>query len=156
MRKFRFNLQRLLDYRESIEEKLLAELAAVRAQYDREVETLAAAKSLCVSYRENMRTQLSIGSVEDIKAAHRYLNELIRQVKAQEIKVRQVEVLKDKKTAEVVEAAKDRKVLERLREYKVLEHRKEADSLEQKFLDDVASIRHNRTAVSNPARGGAK
>jgi len=156
MRKFKFNLQRLLDYRASIEEKLLAELAAVRAQYVREVEALAAAKALSISYRENMRSQLSCGDVEDIKSAHRYMIELARQVKAQELKVRQFEGLKDKKTAEVVAAAKDRKVLESLRENKVLEHRKEADLQEQKFLDDVASIRHNRTAVTSIASGGAE
>lgn len=148
MKKFQFKLQKLLDYRESIEEKLLGELGVLRAQHETEQKALVQAVSLHDSYRNEVRNQLSHGDVEDIKAAHRYMNELANRVTMQEQRVRQIEKLKDKKTEEVVEASKDRKVLERLRELKMAEYKSEAQHDEQKFLDDLASIRFNRASSS--------
>lgn len=146
MRKFRFNLQRLLDYRETVEEALLAELAAVRAEHEREQAKLAEMVSARERARQKMRKRLSSGSSEDIKQTHTYLQQLTKQVTAQEELLCRIAERRERKTEEVIEAAKDRKVLERLREYKVQEHRLEAARLEQKFLDDLGAVRHERVA----------
>jgi flagellar FliJ protein len=154
MRKFRFNLQRVLDYRGSIEEKLLAELAAARAHHDREVARLLEISRSRNLYRRKMRKQLTGADADAIRQAHNYLDDLVRRLKSQEIAVTRAADLKDKKTAEVIEASKDRKVLERLRDYKLLEYTSEAQSLEQKFLDDIASIRSNRAKSRSGSAGG--
>jgi len=157
MRKFRFNLQRVLDYRETIEEKLLTELAAIRTQRDQELARLVDLTHARDLFRGKMKQELAEGSSDDIKQAYRYLNELMRQVRIQDAAVRRITERKDEKTAEVIEAAKDRKVLERLRDYKLLEHRREGETHEQKFLDDVACIRHSRRkSGQNSASGGQR
>ncbi len=153
MRKFEFNLQRVLDYRESIEEKLLGELAAVRAEHDREVGKLTAMMRARDSFRKKMKRQLSAGSPDEIRTAYFYLNDLVRQIQSQEVNVMRAAEQKNRKTAEVVEASKDRKVMERLRDYKIVEHRVETQAQDQKFLDDLSSIRTNR-ARSRAADGG--
>ncbi len=154
MRKFKFNLQRVLDYRESIEEKLLSELAAARAQHDREIQKLTEITHARDQFRRRMRRHLTGGDADEIKRAHFYLNDLVRQVQSQEQAVHRAEEVKNRKTAEVVEASKDRKVLERLRDYKLVEYTSEFHSQEQKFLDDLASIRSNRSKSSGASEGG--
>lgn len=155
MRKFKFNLQRVLDYRESIEEKLLMELAAVRARHDREVAKLAEITRHRDRFRRRMKERLSAGDPEEIRRAHHYMEDLVRQIKAQQVAVTEAAEARQSKTAEVVEAAKDRKVLERLRDYRLVEHTSETRALEQKFLDDVASIRSNRArSIRRPGFGG--
>jgi len=157
MRKFRFNLQRVLDYRQTIEDALLTELAAIRADYDRELTRLVDMTRARNRFGQRMRDQLSGGEPEKIKQAYRYLQQLTRRVSDQEARVRVLAERKDRKTAEVIEASRDRKVLQRLREYKITEHRHEAERQEQKFLDDVACVRHARkTHNGNCPAGGPK
>lgn len=154
MRKFKFNLQRVLDYRESIEDKLLAELAAARAQHDREIEKLTEVTRARDQFRRRMRRQLTAGDPDEIKRAHFYLNDLVKQVQSQEMAANRAADIKDHKLAAVVEASKDRKVLERLRDYKQVEYTSEMHSQEQKFLDDLATIRSNRSKAGQTSEGG--
>ncbi|MEN6521595.1 MAG: flagellar export protein FliJ [Armatimonadota bacterium] len=154
MKKFKFNLQRVLDYRQTIEDTLLAELAAIQAEHERELVKLEGMKHELSRFREKMKVELSQGSADEIKEAYNYLQQLTRQVLNQQLVVSKVKEKKDQKTLEVVDAAKDRKALERLKEYKVAEHRKEADRQEQKFLDEIASIRFGRTRTEDLATGG--
>ena len=155
MRKFKFNLQRVLDYRESIEDKLLMELVVARARHDQEISKLADITRRRNRYRRRMRDQMSSGDAEAIRCAQHYMEDLVSQIKAQQVAVMDAEEIRDRKTQEVIEASKDRKALERLRDYRLVEHTSEMRSLEQKFLDDVTSIRSNRAkTVRRVEQGG--
>ncbi|MEN6370671.1 MAG: flagellar export protein FliJ [Armatimonadota bacterium] len=154
MKKFKFNLQRVLDYRQTIEDKLLAELAAVQAEHERELVKLEDMKHELSRFREKMKVELSQGSADEIKESYNYLQQLTKQVLAQQLVVSNVKEKKDQKTLEVVDAAKERKALERLKEYKVADYKKEADRQEQKFLDEIAGIRFGRTRAEDFATGG--
>ena len=155
MKKFKFNLQRVLDYRKTIEDALLAELAAIQAEHDRELANLEDMKRDKDQFRERMKIELSRGDADEIKEAYNYLQQLTLQVLVQQNLVAKLNEKKEKKTLEVIDAAKERKVLERLKEYKVAEYRKEAESQEQKFLDDIACIRLGRVKrTEDLATGG--
>jgi flagellar FliJ protein len=153
VRKFSFNLQRVLEYRETIEEKLLIELAAIRSDHDRALAELGLITAARDDFRHAMKERLSEGDADEIKQAYRYLNELTRRVKSQHFTVNELRQQKDDKTAEVLEAAKERKVLERLKEHKHLEHTRESGRQDQKFLDDIASIGHGRRKVVRASSG---
>ena len=146
MRRFQFNLQRVLDYRVTIEEALLAELAAIRAEHERELARLADMVLATEAFRRKTRDWLSTGGPEEIKRAYNYLQHLMRMVSAQEANIRRIEERRNRKTAEVIEASKSRKALERLREYRLAEHRQESERQEQNFLDDIAGVRHRRSS----------
>lgn len=154
MRKFQFNLQRVLDFRETIEDKLLGELAASRAQHDREFEKLSQIMRARDQFRRKMRKQLAGSDPDAIRRAYFYLNDLVRQVQSQELAVMSAAEQRNMKTAEVLDASKDRKVMERLKDYKLVEYKSEMQSQEQKFLDDLASIRSNRLKVPRDATNG--
>ena len=144
MRRFKFGLQRVLDYRQTLEDKLLGELGAVQAEHERESGRLTEMSDKRESFKDNMRDMLASGDPEEIRQANAYFNDLTLRMLVQRARVAEIGERKDKKMAEVVEAAKERKALERLCEYKVAEHRQEAEQQEQKFLDDLASIRYGR------------
>jgi len=149
MRKFRFNLQRVLDYRRTIEDALLTELAAIQGELERESSRLAELVQARDTFRQQMREHLAGGDPEDIRRAHSYLQQLGKQVSAQQANVRRIKDRKERKTDEVIEAARERKVLERLREQKVVQHRRETERQEQNFLDDLACIRYTNEARGN-------
>jgi flagellar FliJ protein len=144
MKRFRFNLQRVLDHRQMIEDALLAELAAMQTEQERQMARLAEMRRDRDIFKVKMKEQLSGGSADDIKQAYVYLQQLTAQALAQEVVVRRMRDAINRKTDEVLEATKERKVLERLKEYKKTEHRREAERQEQKFLDDIACVRFGR------------
>jgi len=144
MKAFRFSLQRVFNYRETVEEALLAELAQIRSAYDREMDRLNEIVNTRQVFRDAMRSELACGDPEYIRRAYHFLEDLSVQVQTQENAVKKLEQKKQTKTAEVVEASKDRKVLEKLRDTKAQEHTRQALREEQVFLDDLAGIGHQR------------
>ncbi|MDI6826900.1 MAG: flagellar export protein FliJ [Armatimonadota bacterium] len=153
MKSFRFNLQKVLNYRENVEEILLAELAAIRAAYDRELSRLSEITTARDMFHETIKRELAYGDPEYIRRAYHYLQDLSRQVDAQLITVRKLAIEKEEKTAEVLRASQDRKILEKLREYKAAEHKQKTLSEEQKFLDDIAGIKHRKKQTTEKFQG---
>jgi len=154
MKKFVFSLQRVLDYRTMIEDTLLAQLAVIQAEYERETRRLSGMIYERESIRNMMRQLLLEGDPENIKQANEYLLELINRVINQEVVVQQVIVRKDQKVAEVLEATKDRKALEKLRDYKKAEYRQGVEKEEQKFLDEVGVLQRSRKMRDGLTVGG--
>jgi len=144
MRKFHFSLQRLLDYKQTVEDALLVELAALRAEHTREKAVLAEMMRAKEAFGRRIRKTLVTGDAEQIQRAYAYLQDLGKQITSQDAKVRQIAMKTDEKMCEVIAASKERKALDRLREHKEDEHRQEAQRLAQVFLDDIASTRSGR------------
>jgi flagellar protein FliJ len=145
MRRFNFSLQRLLDYKHTVEDVLLVELAAIRAEHAREKAVLAEMTRAKDTFGRRIRKTLAAGDAEQIQRAYAYLLDLGRQITSQDAKVRQIAVRQDEKTSEVIAASKERKALDRLREQKQDEHQREDQRLAQVFLDDIASTRSRRS-----------
>lgn len=64
MKKFDFKLQKLLEYKKTVEEQRLAELAAVRAEHEREEMRLREFMGNRDMFRERMKDDLRCGSPE--------------------------------------------------------------------------------------------
>jgi flagellar FliJ protein len=146
MRRFRFSLQRVLDYRESVEKKMLAELAVIQADLDREVAYLQELIHARNCFQNDMREHLKKSSSDEIKHAYVYLDSLNNCISSQKCTVEHLSEARNRKLEEVMAAAKERKILERLKDHKKREHTRTVERLEQAFLDDIAGVRHSRLA----------
>lgn len=155
MKKFRFDLQKLLEYRKTVEEKLLAELSAIRMEKERERIRLQNLHSSVDMFKQKMKDNLSCGSIEEIRCDFSYLTELNQLIEMQVTLLSRLEGRIQEKTLEVVEASKEVKALERLKEHKKQEYRKDVQEQEQKFLDEIASIRYSRSSTSEELVSGS-
>ena len=144
MRRFGFNLQRLLDYRRMTEDTLLAELASIRAEYGRERARMLDMIRDRDAFSRRMKEDLRAQDAEQMRRSSDYLEDLSSQISTQEFTLRRINERKEQKTAEVIEASKERKALDRLRELKESEHKQEAQRADQAFLDELATMRSHR------------
>lgn len=148
MRKFQFGLQRVLDVREMREKALLAELAAIRAEYERERELLIEMMQSVDECRNILREKLSGNCPDEIRETYEFMNGLAARCVEQETVIEKVAERRDAKMAEVIEASKERKALEQLKEQKRIEHAREVERQDQIFMDDIAGVRFRRGTES--------
>ena len=149
-RGFRFRLQRVLDYRETVEHRVQAELAALEHERVRAIEALRQLEA----EREGVLMQLvelqrgTLDPFEDalVRAYGRDLDARAAR------KVAEIAALDRRivaKRDELVQASKDRKVMERLREQAWQEFVAEQLRVEQAALDEIGGqlfVRQRRDA----------
>jgi flagellar export protein FliJ len=142
MKPFKFRLQAALDMRRRKEEELKVELGQLQQRHVQEAEQL---DRLIEKYEWTLRLTRAnrVGSVQADASAgvERYLMDLTHQIETQRQLLFMVKQEVDKKRAEVVRAAQETSALENLRERHERERRLLEQREEQKFLDEMASIR---------------
>jgi flagellar FliJ protein len=145
MQKFKFRLQSVLDHRKAIEDKLLGELGELRVKEQEELKIL----DDMVREREAIWTRMAGGefSPTKLKDVDAYATALGDDIAVQELTLESVRNQIEAKIAEIVEASKERKLIEKLREKHLQEYEQEMLTLEQKVMDDAASVRFSRKAA---------
>ena len=146
MARFRFSLERVLDYRRQQEDQAKMDLARALAAHNAQAERLGALRAKLAEHEASLYSekQLTENDLwlwrryrlrlnEDIDDAGRTLQELSREL----TKARQ----------RLVARAKDKKLLERLRANQELRFRQEENLKEQRESDEMATIRFRHEAV---------
>ncbi|SEM60516.1 flagellar FliJ protein [Ligilactobacillus sp. WC1T17] len=134
MKKFEFSLQKVLDYRLTVEEQAKAKFAEVQRQINETeqlIVDLGHEKHDMMDVRE-----LSLGRLQ---VQHRYLAQLDNEIMMANAHLRQLDGEQQKTLNAYVEAQRERKVLEKLRDKKKAEYQLEANHEEQKQLDEMAN-----------------
>ena len=132
MEKFQFSLEKVLTYRQQLEQEAKLEFAAVQRQVnEREAKLDQIAKE-----RAQMLTvpEQTLGRMQ---IQHRYLAQL-EQVSS-ELKLDQLQGKLDQALDGYVKAQQQRKVIEKLRAKKEAEYQQAFRQAEQKQLDDLAN-----------------
>ncbi len=145
MKRFRFKLQTLLDQRKAHEDRLLAELAELRAEESAELDRLARLNE-DVARADNVLAGLiaeNAGAAK-IALADEYARARRDDVKLQELTLDAVQNRVQAKLVEVTEAMKQRKVLEALRDKQEQAFILAQMRAEQNQLDEIASVRYAR------------
>jgi flagellar FliJ protein len=145
---FAFNLQPVLNYRKTIEEKKLAEFADMQrtlAQGRAMLESIGQEKLLIV---EQLRdTQQSAFYASDVSFSLSYAEFLVaKEVKQQKI-VAQIAEDVERLRLELLETVKDRKIMDILKDHKFIEFKLGMASLERKAIEEAAIqsfVRKNR------------
>lgn len=142
MKRFRFQLETVLDYKQQVLDGLMVELGTLQERVRRQEEVRDAARArlaeYSAEYEEKKQTGLSIVDALEYQSGQEYLvNRLDREQEELEKRRRQAEA----KRQEVVRARQDAFSLEKLKEL----HRKEYDAAvlkeEERGIDDLTAAR---------------
>ncbi len=149
MKRFRFQLESVLDYKQQVLDELMVELGALQERVRRQEQVRDAARlrltEYTAEYEEKKRGGLPIAEVLEYQSGQEYL---IRQLEAEEKELAKRRAAAEAKRQEVVLARQDTLSLEKLKQLR----RKEYDAAllkeEERTLDDMAATRRAMAATA--------
>ena len=142
MKRFQFQLEPVLNYKQQSLDSLLIELgtlqAQVRAQEKIREEADVRLSEYEAEYAEKKEEGLTIVEAMECQSCQEVLSRRARQEKE---KLLRLQKKAESKRREVVEARKETRSLEKLREVRLSEYDKAAAKAEEKNLDDLTAAR---------------
>lgn len=144
MKKFRFPLDIVLEYRRQVQDSLQVELGAAAAEVRRQEQVLENARrryaDINREYREKAALGLSIAEMRGYETGLKVQQGVIARELAQlETLRRRMEA----KRQELVSAKLDVSSVEKLREKKLRAYVKDVEKSEEQFIDDLVGARSN-------------
>ena len=149
MKKFRFGLETVLEYKEQILESLQAEHGAILARIRRQEEHIGEleAEYRHLSQEFNRRKTEGI-SILDAMKYEQYLRAMERQIEEAYRTLRELERQEEAKRREVVEAKKDTSSIEKLKEKKLEAYNKALQKSEESLIDEFVTTKRIMEAQS--------
>ena len=145
MQKFRFKLQRLLDFRKIREEQAEAEFAKATRVFLHEKEQLRQLETnLSDTFDRLKQEQEKHSSLLTLKLFQDYIDTTREGIKLQAVKVAAAADRRQQCLRKLEEAARKRKGVESLKEKKLQQYHEEALKEEQAFLDELSGQRYIR------------
>jgi len=144
--RFKFTLQKVLDYRVQLEEQARLELAKAQNVFSRQAD-------LCQSIRDEISRILEESSREkrldrdEMWLWRNYETRLREDLKKGETKLLELARILNQKRREAVVRARDRKLLEKLKAKQAKRHEDERKLSEQREFDEMAAIRHSPWSI---------
>ena len=144
MKKFRFPLDIVLEYRRQVQDSLQVELGAAATEVRRQEQVLENARrryaDINREYREKAALGLSIAEMRGYETGLKVQQGVIaRELSQLETLRRRMEA----KRQELVSAKLDVSSVEKLREKKLQAYVKDAEKSEEQFIDDLVGARSN-------------
>ena len=137
---FSFKLDKVLDYREQLEEQAKAALARAKAARDAQAELVDDMLSRLTVHMEKERE--SQASANDMWLWRQYKEALEQDLERERIKLSELELKLHRFRQVAVERSKDKKLLEKLKETQAKKHHNEESAREEKENDEMATIRY--------------
>ena len=145
MQKFRFKLQRLLDFRKIREEQAEAEFAKATRVFLHEKEQLRQLETnLSDTFDRLKQEQEKHSSLLTLKLFQDYIDTTREGIKLQAVKVAAAADRRQQCLRKLEEAARKRKGVESLKEKKLQQYHEELLQEEQAFLDELSGQRYIR------------
>lgn len=140
MKKFRFSLESVLDYKQQELDARKAEQVAAQAAVLRQEKVLADARERYTGLSREFQEKAQSG----LKAAEAMTYEMGLRVLEAEIqqevgRLEELQRIKEAKRAAVVEARQESASLEKLREKKLESYRKDVQKSEERLIDELVS-----------------
>jgi flagellar FliJ protein len=140
MRRFKFNLEKILQLRKFREEECklaLGQAISALNIIENEIKETA--------FKRHSAASMRFVDVEETASWERYIIRLDQQAKQLTEKAAQAEMVVEEKRALYLEASKDLKAIEKLKEKQKKEHRKEMMNYEMAQVDDLTAARYMRS-----------
>ena len=142
MKKFRFQLDTVLGYKQQVLYNRLVEHGAAVAQVTRQEAVLQDAEGRLSNYEEEFRQKKSAGmSMFEALKYQNCMEALVGEVDREAEKLVQLRRVEEEKRARVVESRVETKTLEKLKEFKLAEYNKGVQKDEERFIDDLTATR---------------
>ena len=138
---FRFNLERVLDIRGQLEERAKMELGKANvacAAKQREIDRLINEKNA----REASMSQKAVVTPDELWLWQAYRKRLVADIQTGQVKLAELEEVRERCRRTLVTRSKDKKLLEKLKSNKAERHAQQEKLAEQNENDDMASIRY--------------
>jgi flagellar FliJ protein len=147
-KRFKFNLQPVLEARTRVEEQKQQVVAQRRRSLDDAETELARLNDEFRKHSDVLRAAHRGLDAEQLRMHYAHLQYLDRVILAQIRVVAERRVMLDRARTELLRASRDRKVVEKLKERRHDTFMTEAMRLEQNELDDANARRYGRTQIS--------
>ena len=149
MKKFRFSLETVLEYKQQILDSLQTEHGAILARVKRQedlIETLEADyRALAGEFNQRKMEGLSI---LDAMKYEQYLRSSERQLEEAYARLEELRKQEEAKRSEVVEAKKETSSIEKLREKKLDSYNKAVQKSEESLIDEFVTTKRIMEAQS--------
>ena len=149
MKKFRFSLETVLEYKQQVLDSLQTEHGAILAQVKRQedlIETLEADyRALAGEFNQRKMEGLSI---LDAMKYEQYLRSSERQLEEAYARLEELRKQEEAKRSEVVEAKKETSSIEKLREKKLDSYNKAVQKSEESLIDEFVTTKRIMEAQS--------
>lgn len=140
MKKFRFTLDTVMQYKQQVFDALQIEHATILAQVRHQEDVLEQAKNrytaLNAEFCESKRTGLTIADAMSYEGGLRLLEQ---EIARETIKLEQLRQKEELKRAEMVESRVETASLEKLREKKLMSYNKDVQKDEERFIEEFVS-----------------
>ena len=139
---FRFSLQKVLDYREQLEEEAKNRFALVQRQYREAREQLAALSSELKTQEERLYGQV-VDNAGERWLLESFIRGLRADVESSTARVSNLQMMRDEMRKVLATRSMDRKLVEKLKERKRRPYLLDERLKEQRFNDEIATLRYN-------------
>lgn len=137
--KFKFKMERVLNYKETIEDHKKNEFGTAQENLNNEEKKL----NDITQYKENLKTEknLSANSTNagNLAMYHNYINELEFKIKSQEKIVVKSQKEVEEAKEEMVDAVREKKMFEKLKEKEYEKHLYETQKKEEEVIDTIVT-----------------
>ncbi len=146
MKSFKFRLDGLLNYRESVEDMLKKEFSSIQTQLEKEEKKLSEFIKFYMGEIERLLKKDKFSSSE-IGLYRTYFARIKEIMKERRLVVKRFQEMHQEKQKELLYARKERKVLDLMKEKNIKEHTKLEIKDEQTLLDEFNSNRFHKSAL---------
>ena len=149
MKKFRFRLQKVMEYKEEIEKRRKLELSKAKKRVYDEEEKLKQLQHRDNTYRKQIQEKGTAERIDprEMDLYYQYLKVLEAQMKHQNGCILEAKEVMEEKRKILLGATKERKILEKLKEKKHVEYNSDMTRRERFVLDDLTSTAFARKRI---------
>jgi len=137
---FKFKLDKVLDYREQLEEQAKAALSKAKAKHAAQAALVEELQATLDMHMKKLAE--SQQSANDMWLWQQYKEALEQDVYAAWTELKNLDLKLQRCMTEAVERSKEKKLLEKLKETQLKKHRNEENAREEKENDEMATIRY--------------
>lgn len=142
MKKFKFSLEKVLEYRGHIQKREKDILARLRAEYSA---LLAEERMLVRKYEDAKQEYTSLSAagmkIIDAKIILCHIDNIKKLIEAQRVKINEKFLQIENQSKKLIAVTQDKMTVEKLRDKKYEDYKAELSRSEEKFIDDFLSNR---------------